>query len=166
MHLPALHCSCPEGYPAIRATANNPLICTVFWVRAHYPLKSTNCIIQNKGFWWCGTLTVQPHAATKPLAWSLAVSCWVSAFFKVNYTCYSAWTTLLQTILSWELPPPKFGCVWLSMVDTKTERRLWKPMPCLHCCLCTYSHRSNAAHMRLERIKMSVFMFMFVAIKI
>lgn len=72
-------------YPEIRATANNPLICTVFLVGAHYPLRLTNYIFENKvhgDVVLPMTLTAKPCAATKPLAWplALAVICWVSAF--------------------------------------------------------------------------------------
>lgn len=64
-------------YPEIRATANNPLICTVFLVGAHYPLKLTNYMFENK---ICGgvvlprTLIVNLCVATKPLAWPLALA--------------------------------------------------------------------------------------------
>lgn len=68
-------------YPVIRATANNPLICKVFLVRAHYPLKLTNCMFkeEEEGFLVMGGFCLEhqasPRAATQPLAWPLAVIC-------------------------------------------------------------------------------------------
>lgn len=38
------------AYPLIRATANNPLIYTLFFIASHYLLKMTNYMFVNKVF--------------------------------------------------------------------------------------------------------------------